>query len=50
MLSDDQAQAASDLLWEHWRQGRRMAALPELLRPATRAEGYAIQRWLERRS
>ena len=50
MLSDDQVQAASDLLWDHWRQGRRMAALPEPLRPATRAEGYAIQRWLERRS
>src|SRR3954453_8180412 len=50
MLSDDKAQAASDLLWAHWRQGRRIAALPEPLRPATRAEGYAIQSRLERRS
>jgi 2-keto-4-pentenoate hydratase len=50
MLSDDQVQAASDVLWTHWRQGRRMPALPEPLRPATRAEGYAIQSRLERRS
>jgi len=43
-------QSASDLLWDHWQHGRRMAALPESMRPATRAEGYAIQALLERRS
>ena len=35
--------AASRLLLDAWQQGRRIAALPEPLRPATRAEGYAIQ-------
>ena len=50
MLSEDQAQAASDLLVRHWRNGTRLAALPADLRPATRAEGYAIQARLERRS
>jgi 2-keto-4-pentenoate hydratase len=38
---DIQRSAAS--LWEHWQQRRRMAALPEPGRPASRAEGYAIQ-------
>ncbi len=50
MLSDDQAQAASDLLVRHWRDGTRLAALPPDLRPTTRAEGYAIQARLERHS
>jgi 2-keto-4-pentenoate hydratase len=40
--------AASALLWEHWQHGRRLASLPETLRPATRADGYAIQAGLER--
>lgn len=44
------AQAASDLLWSHWQEGRRLAALPPDLKPATRQEGYAIQAVLERRS
>jgi 2-keto-4-pentenoate hydratase len=44
----DRAAAASALLVEHWRTGRRLAALPDGLRPATRAEGYAIQAELER--
>ncbi len=35
--------SAADIVWEHWRDGRRMAALPEAVRPRTRAEGYAIQ-------
>jgi 2-keto-4-pentenoate hydratase len=46
----EEQQAASDLLWDHWRQGGRIAALPEGIRPRTRAEGYAIQSRLERRS
>jgi 2-keto-4-pentenoate hydratase len=50
MLTEEQAEAAAALIWRHWREGRRMASLPESLRPATRAEGYAIQARLERRS
>ena len=50
MLDDQQLQAASDLLVRHWREGRRLPALPESLRPTSRAEGYAIQRLLEPRS
>lgn len=48
--SDTRWKAASDLLWDHWHQGRRLLELPEHLRPSTRAEGYAIQAQLERRS
>ena len=29
MLTDDQAQAAADLLFEHWQEGRRLPALPD---------------------
>ncbi|HEX5107522.1 MAG TPA: fumarylacetoacetate hydrolase family protein [Vicinamibacterales bacterium] len=43
-------QPASDTLWDHWQNGRRMTALPDSMRPATRADGYAIQALLERRS
>jgi len=49
-MTPDQTEAASDLLWTAWREGRRLSALPPALRPATRAEGYAIQALLERRS
>jgi 2-keto-4-pentenoate hydratase len=38
---------ASALLLGHWRAGTVLDALPEPLRPATRAEGYAIQAALE---
>lgn len=44
------AQAASDLLYGHWTGGTRIEALSEALRPRTRAEGYAVQALLERRS
>jgi 2-keto-4-pentenoate hydratase len=50
MLSSEQRQTASDLLWQHWQEGRRMHSLPEALRPGTREEGYAIQALIERRS
>jgi 2-keto-4-pentenoate hydratase len=50
MLSEEALQAASDLLWAHWQEGRTLAALPEGLRPASRAEGYAIQARLEQHS
>jgi 2-keto-4-pentenoate hydratase len=49
-MNADQIRRASDLLWEHWSLGRRLAALPPELRPATRADGYAIQAELDRRS
>jgi 2-keto-4-pentenoate hydratase len=50
MLTDKQIDQASTLLVEHWQQGRRMARLPEAIRPQTRAEGYAIQARVERHS
>ncbi|MSP49728.1 MAG: hydratase [Alphaproteobacteria bacterium] len=50
MVTKTHAEAASDLLWTRWQEGKRLAALPAELRPATRAEGYAIQAELERRS
>lgn len=47
MLSDEQTRAASDLLVRHWRDGTVLDALPDDLRPASRADGYAIQARLE---
>ena len=42
--------SAADIVWDHWRDGRRMAALPEEVRPRTRAEAYAVQAELAGRS
>ncbi len=50
MLTPEQIQAASDLLWNAWQRGDTLDALPSELRPVSRAEGYAIQSLLERRS
>lgn len=50
MLSRGQLQAASDFLWRLWSEGRRTDELPKSLRPRTRAEGYAVQALVERRS
>ncbi len=50
MLTTDAIQRASDHLWQAWQAGRAMAHLPAGMRPATRAEGYAIQARLEARS
>jgi 2-keto-4-pentenoate hydratase len=50
MLTQDDVEAASNLLFTHWTQGRRLPALPEPLRQSTRAEGYAIQALLEGRT
>lgn len=44
------AEAASNLLWEHWTAGKRLIELPAEIRPVNRAEGYAIQAWLEQRT
>ena len=49
-IDPENAQAASDLLWDHWQAGRRMDAIPQDIRPATREAGYAVQELLERRS
>jgi 2-keto-4-pentenoate hydratase len=40
--------SAADLLWQHWQQRRRMAQLPEAMRPRTRQAGYAVQALLGR--
>jgi 2-keto-4-pentenoate hydratase len=50
MWNNEHAQSASDMLWSCWQDGRHIAALPEDLRPGTRAQGYAVQSLLERRS
>ena len=47
MLNDNQIHGASDLLFHHWQDGRCMTALPQRMRPSTRAEGYAIQALLD---
>jgi 2-keto-4-pentenoate hydratase len=42
---------ASELLWNTWQAGGRLAdGLPQAIRPASRAEGYAVQALLEARS
>ena len=43
----DNAQAACDLVWQHWQAGTVMEYLPDALRPVTRAAGYAAQACLE---
>ncbi|SFU59976.1 2-keto-4-pentenoate hydratase [Methylobacterium sp. 174MFSha1.1] len=43
-------QAASDLLWRHWREGRLLDAIPPDLAPTDRGEAYRIQALLEPRS
>jgi 2-keto-4-pentenoate hydratase len=40
----------ADTLWQHWQDGTRLVRLPDECRPATRAEGYAIQACLDARS
>lgn len=42
--------AAAELIWANWRDGTVRGALPDVLRPTTREEGYAIQAHLEERS
>ena len=47
-MNAQQQQQASDLLWNSWREGRKLSALPDAIRPATQEEAYAIQALLER--
>ncbi|MBV9563978.1 MAG: hydratase [Bradyrhizobium sp.] len=50
MLDKDAVAAASHVLYGHWRAGTKLAALDPGLRPRDRAEGYAVQAELERKS
>lgn len=50
MRAPDQPASASGILREHWREGRKLAALPPELRPRDRIEGYAIQAEIETQS
>ena len=44
------ATEASDVLWRAWQLGAAIDTLPASCRPASRAEGYAVQALLEPRS
>lgn len=46
----EESRAVSDLLFEHWQYGRRLASLPAQLIPTNRADAYQIQSLLEDRS
>jgi 2-keto-4-pentenoate hydratase len=50
MMGDERFETACDILWQHWRDGTRLACLPPAVRPATREEGYRVQAHLEQRS
>jgi 2-keto-4-pentenoate hydratase len=50
MLDKNQIAAASRALHDHWRAGTKLANLETPLRPRDRAEGYAIQREIEKYS
>ena len=43
-MNQDQSQRAAELLWQTWTAERRIDSIPETCRPATRADGYQIQR------
>lgn len=42
-MNRDQLCRSAELLWGHWAAGTHLASLPESLRPADLAEGYAVQ-------
>ena len=42
-MNQQDVRAAAEMLLQHWRQSTRLDQLPAQCRPATRAEGYAIQ-------
>ncbi len=50
MMQSADVQRAAGLLWESWQQGRAIDALPAQCRPATRADGYAVQAEFDRLS
>ena len=49
-MNRDQYQACSDLLVRHWQEQTRLEALPPDLLPDSRAEAYAVQACIERKS
>jgi 2-keto-4-pentenoate hydratase len=49
-MRKENIEAASALLWTSWTRGEVIEALPEAMRPRTRAEGYAVQARIEARS
>jgi 2-keto-4-pentenoate hydratase len=51
MTDSNNFSQTSDVLWKAWQSGERLKnGLPEVMRPANRQEGYAIQALLEKRS
>ena len=49
-MRDSDIQAASDFLTTLWCEGRHAAGMPVALRPATRAQAYAVQARVEKLS
>ena len=49
-MNQNEMQAACALLYDHWRDGTQLEALPPELAPADRAQAYRVQALLERRS
>lgn len=49
-MRNQDIQAASDFLTTVWREGRHVEKMPDGLRPATRAEAYAVQACVEKLS
>ena len=49
-MNSSSATQTADLIWSLWQSRRHIDHLPPDLRPATRAEGYAIQALYEQRS
>jgi 2-keto-4-pentenoate hydratase len=49
-MNDAEWGTAAGILWRHWLGGTRLDQLPADVRPATRAEGYAIHAQCECRS
>ncbi len=45
-MNQDQSQRAAELLWNTWSEERRIDAISDDCRPATRADGYQIQQEL----
>jgi len=48
-MTPETARAAAQVLEQAWRSGAVIDALPANLRPASRAEGYAVQEQLAAR-
>lgn len=45
-MNERQIRRAAEFLWTTWTEDRHIDAIPEAFRPATCAEGYAVQRWV----